>query len=264
MRNEILSALKTKFTGVSDNILSRFANKLAETATAGADAQQIADAVTFQDILQSEGDRRANEAAITAVRNYEEKQARKTIKQDETTNDKISYAGARQMGVEAQNGQQDANVTQAADISAMIAKAIAQALPEALSPMQQQIAAMQGEKTAASRRERLNKAISSLPEVQRSRYARDFERMNFADDADFDAYLSELQPDIKAITDDYSRKATVTTPPKNPAVVSADEIKKVNPLITERAQRINADHARQSSPIVGGSAIAPTPASDAK
>lgn len=42
MRKEILDALKAKFTGVSDAILGRIADKLAKTATT---AEQVATAV---------------------------------------------------------------------------------------------------------------------------------------------------------------------------------------------------------------------------
>lgn len=252
MREELLKALSTKFQGVDAKVLGRVATKLVETASAGADAQSIADAVTFADVLQSYGDSRANEAAISSVRNYEEKwgiKDGKTIKEDTRTNDNNFAPVGGRNGNDTQTGRQQGEPS-AADLSAMIANAI----KEAVSPLQQQIAAFQGEKVAATRRERLTEATKALPEAVRNRYARDFERMNFADDADFDAYLTELQPDIKAITDDYSRKATVTTPPKNPAVVSADDMKKVNPLILERAQRVGNDKTK-ASPIVRGSAI---------
>lgn len=252
MRDEILNALKTKFEGVSEKSLGRIADKLANTAQAGEDAQKLADSVTLAQLLESYGDSRANEAAITSVRNYEEKWGIKNgraINENKPTNNILATSDAHNLGRGAQEVRQT-DAQQQTDISAIVAKAIA----DAVSPLQQQLAAFQGERTAQTRRERLTEATKSLPEVLRNRYVRDFERMSFADDDDFSAYLDELQPDIKAVADAYSRKAAVSTPPKNPAAVTAEELGKVNPLVAERAARVNNEGGK-ASPFVGGSAI---------
>ena len=252
MRDEILNALKTKFEGVSEKSLGRIADKLANTAQAGEDAQKLADSVTLAQLLESYGDSRANEAAITSVRNYEEKWGIKNgraINENKPTNNILVTSDAHNLERGAQEVRQT-DAQQQTDISAIVAKAIA----DAVSPLQQQLAAFQGERTAQTRRERLTEATKSLPEVLRNRYVRDFERMSFADDDDFSAYLDELQPDIKAVADAYSRKAAVSTPPKNPAAVTAEELGKVNPLVAERAARVNNEGGK-ASPFVGGSAI---------
>lgn len=251
MRDEILNALKTKFEGVSDKTLGRIADKLANTAQGDEDAQTLADSITIAQLLESYGDSRANEAAITSVRNYEEKwglKNGKAVNENKPTNNIFANSDAHNLGRgdrERQTGAQEQP-----DITAIVAKAIA----DAVSPLQQQLAAFQGERTAQSRRERLTEATKALPEALRNRYARDFERMSFENDDDFADYLNELQPDIKAITDAYSRKAAVSTPPKNPAAVTAEELGKVNPLVAERAAKVNNEGGK-SSPFVGGSAI---------
>lgn len=252
MRDEILNALKAKFAGVSEKVLGRIADKLANTSQAGEDAQKIADSFTLAQLLESYGDSRANEAAITSVRNYEEKWGIKNgraINENKPTNNTFATSDAPNLGRGAQEGRQT-DAQQQPDITAIVAKAIA----DAVSPLQQQLAAFQGERTAQTRRERLTEATKTLPEVLRNRYVRDFERMSFADEDDFNAYLDELQPDIKAVADAYSRKAAVSTPPKNPAAVTAEELGKVNPLVAERAARVNNEGGK-SSPFVGGSAI---------
>ena len=48
MRKEILDALKAKFTGVSDAILGRIADKLAKTATTAEQVATAVEGVTFQ------------------------------------------------------------------------------------------------------------------------------------------------------------------------------------------------------------------------
>ena len=67
MRKEILDALKAKFTGVSDAILGRIADKLAKTATTAEQVATAVEGVTFQQVLESYGDSRATEAQQTAV-----------------------------------------------------------------------------------------------------------------------------------------------------------------------------------------------------
>lgn len=52
MRKEILDALKAKFTGVSDAILGRIADKLAKTATTAEQVATAVEGVTFQQALE--------------------------------------------------------------------------------------------------------------------------------------------------------------------------------------------------------------------
>lgn len=72
-RQLIIDTLKARFTGVSDKIIGRLADKLAAKATTEEEAKAAAEAVTFQQVLDSYGDSRATEASLTAVKNYESK-----------------------------------------------------------------------------------------------------------------------------------------------------------------------------------------------
>lgn len=73
MKKKILDALKTKFSGVSEVILDRIATKKAENVTDENQITAIVDGISFQDVVTSYGDYRANEANISSVNNYEEK-----------------------------------------------------------------------------------------------------------------------------------------------------------------------------------------------
>jgi hypothetical protein len=53
MRKEILDALKAKFTGVSDAILGRIADKLAKTATTAEQVATAVEGVTFQQAVRT-------------------------------------------------------------------------------------------------------------------------------------------------------------------------------------------------------------------
>lgn len=79
MKEKILSFLKSKLTGVSENYLSGVADHYSKTVTEEAQIE-----TTFTDgvidllklnagLLQTEGDKRATEAAKTALKNYQDK-----------------------------------------------------------------------------------------------------------------------------------------------------------------------------------------------
>ena len=73
MKEQLLASLKTKFQGVDDAILDRFAAKRAENVTDESQLPAIVEGISFQDVLQSYGDYRAGDASQTAVRNYEKR-----------------------------------------------------------------------------------------------------------------------------------------------------------------------------------------------
>lgn len=70
---QILAGLKTKFQGVEDATLQRMASKKAEGVTDESKVNSIIEGISFQDVLTSYGDYRADGAQKTAVSNYEKK-----------------------------------------------------------------------------------------------------------------------------------------------------------------------------------------------
>ena len=70
---QILAGLKTKFQGVEDATLQRIASKKAEGVTDEGKVNSIVEGISFQDVLTSYGDFRADGAQKTAVSNYEKK-----------------------------------------------------------------------------------------------------------------------------------------------------------------------------------------------
>ncbi len=73
MKKEILALLITKFVGVSEQVLSRIADKLAKTATTSELVTTAVEGVTLQNVIDSYTDSRATEATNSAVGNYEKK-----------------------------------------------------------------------------------------------------------------------------------------------------------------------------------------------
>ena len=201
MKKEALDALKAKYPGVSEAILGRIADKVAKTAKTQEEVATAVEGVTFQQVLESYGESRATEAQQTAVTNYEKKHGLKDGKKVETggTQDPAPTGGAG----EGHNG----------DLAAQIAAAIA----AEMKPLKDELAAMKGEKTANSRKAALSKVLEGAPEKIRQRYEKDFARMSFNDNEDFEAWIGEITPDVEAIVSDFNAKGGVVGRPKGGA-----------------------------------------------
>ena len=199
MKTQALDALKAKYPGVSEAILSRIADKIAKTAKTQEEVTAAVEGVTFQQVLESYGDSRATEAQQTAVTNYEKKHGLKDGKKVEVED--TTKTGGNNGG----NGGDD------------IADKIAAAVAAAMKPLNEKLAAFEGEKTANSRKNALNKVLEGAPEKIRQRYEKDFARMNFNDDEDFNAWIGEITPDVEAITSDFNAKGGVVGRPKGGA-----------------------------------------------
>lgn len=172
MKQTILDLLKTKFEGVDESILSRIADTKAARAVKTEDeAKTYVDGVTLNQILTSYGDMRATEAQRTAIGNYEKKHGLKDgnkIKESEPT--------------PPQNDPTD-------DVPAW-----AKALMESNKKLAEQVAGINADKIAASRKQQLDAIINKLPERDRKGYARTTYRG--LSDEEFTALLEEIEAEV--------------------------------------------------------------------
>ena len=179
MKKEILEALKAKFTGVSEAILSRIADKLAKTVTKQEEIATAVEGVTFQQVLESYGDSRATEAQQTAVTNYEKKHGLKDGKKVEEEKQKPKE--------KTEEKKPDEEMPE-----------WAKALMESNKALTDKLTAIEGEKLATSRKSSLNAILKDAPETIRQRYEKDFARMTFKDDEDFNGWIAEVVTRPKA------------------------------------------------------------------
>lgn len=230
MKKEILDALKAKFVGVSEAILNRIADKLAKTVTKQEDVATAVEGVTFQQVLESYGDSRATEAQQTAVTNYEKKHGLKDGKKvEEPKPTEETKPGEEEM------------------------PAWAKALVKSNEQLLCEVAAMKGEKIATSRKSSLDAILKDAPEKIRQRYEKDFARMTFKDDEDFNNWIGEITPDVEAITNEYQAKGGVVTRPKAGAAGGKGEEK--NPYLEAR---IKEREAATATPAIQGLATETT------
>lgn len=251
-KEEIIAALKAKFGDIPSDTISGIAEKLAKTADPSAtDANTLIEGITFADIVKSYGDSRAQSAAQTAVRNYERKFQLKDgapITPDtppQTPADTTPHNNPNPNSISSQQPQQPAAQQQPQqDIAALIAQAVAQAV----SPLQDQLNQYKGQQLQTARKSRYEAAIKSLPEGIRKQYLASFDRMSFADDEDFEQYMTQFTQETKAIADDIAKRATVMTPPKS--ANAPLDMTKVDPMVINRVNRINAEAKAAPSPFV--------------
>ncbi len=201
---QILTALQTKFEGVDAKILGRIAKKKAKTATSEADVKTIVDGITLQQVIESHADYRATEARRTAVETYENEHNLKDGKPKGNAGQTAGQGGQQAAAQTAGQGEQQNNE---------VVPAWAQKMMDDNQRLHEELKSYKAERTANTRLEACKSAIVKAPVRIRARYERDFSRLQFKDDADFESYLEEIKPDIDAIAEDAASKGgTVGSP----------------------------------------------------
>lgn len=192
-REQILEALKAKFQGVSADILNRIANKLSKTVTSAEQVATVVEGVTIQQVIESYGDSRATESAQTAVRNYETNHNLKDGKPIETPPPTGGAAGGT-------GGQPAAGGTETVP-------AWAQAIIDSNKTLTDRLAKMEGERTTATRKQKLSEVTSKLPEELRKPYERT--AIENLSDEDFNTLLGEITTEVETISGSIAAKGAV-------------------------------------------------------
>ena len=195
MKQQILTALKAKFVGVSDAILDRVATKLAQTVTTAEQVQTAVDGVTFQQVLESYGDSRATQATQTAVHNYETKYGLKD-------------------GVKVTPPETQPPVVPPVtppvtppDGGAETVPAWAQALIDSNNSLKNELAQMKTARTTETRKQQISTLIEKLPENLRKAYSRT--PVDGLTDEQFTALVGEITTEVGDIQSSIQQKGAV-------------------------------------------------------
>lgn len=195
MKQQILTALKAKFVGVSDAILDRVATKLAQTVTTAEQVQTAVDGVTFQQVLESYGDSRATQATQTAVHNYETKYGLKDgvkVTPPETQPPVVPPVTPP--------------VTPPAG-GAETVPAWAQALIDSNNSLKNELAQMKIARTTETRKQQISTLIEKLPENLRKAYSRT--PVDGLTDEQFTALVGEITTEVGDIQSSILQKGAV-------------------------------------------------------
>ena len=170
---QILAGLKTKFQGVEDATLQRIASKKAEGVTDESKVNSIVEGISFQDVLTSYGDYRADGAQKTAVSNYEKKHNIKDGKPIEEPK------------------PQDPLPTPTPQTTEQV-PAWAQSLIDSNKTLSEKLAAMDAKTKADIRNQQIAAVAKSfgIPEFA-------YKGKQIADDADLNQYFTDLKQEMQ-------------------------------------------------------------------
>lgn len=173
---QILAALKTKFQGVEDATLQRIASKKSEGVTDESKVNSIVEGISFQDVLKSYGDYRADGAQKTAISNYEKKHNIKDGKPVEET--------------KPQQPQTPAPTPQPKPAEEV--PAWAQSLIDSNKTLSEKLAAMDAKTKADIRYQQIDEVAKSfgIPEFA-------YKGKQIADDADLNQYFTDLKQEMQ-------------------------------------------------------------------
>ena len=170
---QILAGLKTKFQGVEDATLQRIASKKSEGVTDEGKVNSIVEGISFQDVLTSYGDYRADGAQKTAVSNYEKKHNIKDGKPIEEPK------------------PQDPLPTPTPQTTEQV-PAWAQSLIDSNKTLSEKLAAMDAKTKADARNAQIDEVAKSfgIPEFA-------YKGKTIADDADLNQYFTDLKQEMQ-------------------------------------------------------------------
>lgn len=173
---QILAVLKTKFQGVEDATLQRIASKKSEGVTDESKVNSIVEGISFQDVLNSYGDYRADGAQKTAISNYEKKHNIKDGKPVEET--------------KPQQPQTPAPTPQPKPAEEV--PAWAQSLIDSNKTLSEKLAAMDAKTKADIRYQQIDNVAKSfgIPEFA-------YKGKQIADDADLNQYFTDLKQEMQ-------------------------------------------------------------------
>ena len=191
----ILNALKAKFQGVSDAVLSRIANKLAKTVTSQEQVATSVEGVTLQQVIDSYADHRATEAQQTAVQNYESKYGLKD-------GEKVTPVIVQQQGGQPTGGQPTQPTAGATETPEW-----AKQLIEQNKALTDRIVKMEGQRTTDNRKQQLSTIIAKLPEQLRKPYERI--TLDSLSDEQFNTLVTEVTTEVEGIANDINSKGAV-------------------------------------------------------
>jgi hypothetical protein len=176
MKDKILQALKTKFKnlGFGDKAFDGVATFLAITVT---EETAIETAISGVEPLlksfQSDADARVTSAVAKAK-------------------------AEKEPGAEPKEPKEPKK--EGEDIAAIVAAAV----KTAIEPIQQELSGFKGQKTFETRKQTLEAKLEKAPAKFKEKILKDFARMRFEKDDEFDAYLTETETDLTAFTQEIA------------------------------------------------------------
>ena len=220
MKAQLLALLIAKFMGVSEQILSRIADRLAKTATTEDQVTTAVEGVTLQSVIDSYADGRATDATNTAISNYEKKHGL-TNGQKATGGEPITEPIIQKL---------DDDTT----------PPWAKALIDSNKALNDKFAALEGEKVTTSRKQKFEALIANLPDEHKKAYQRT--SIDTMKDEEFDTLISDVGAEVGVIEATIKAKGSVFSRPFG----GGGDIKTVSQEVKDRVEA----RSNESTPSV--------------
>ena len=180
MYEKLFAALLAKFVGIRKDALAQLAKSLSTTVDTEAEVTTYIEKLTPEKV----------DAFVKDFRKDIDKEVGEANRSFEATlKKKFDF-------VEKKDEQQQQQPEQGkpSDLEAVIAAA----LSKHLLPLQQKLESFQNEKISGSRVDVLSQKLVGVPDSFKAQKLKDFGRMKFDSDEDFNTYLAEVETDLGA------------------------------------------------------------------
>lgn len=184
MYHKLVALLGEKFPQVRKDGISVLARSLAIQATDETQAQALIEQLSAEKVTEfiKEWRKEADSEISKSTKTFEENLKSKFNLTPKT--------------------QEPAPTTESTDLASVVASAIA----NAITPLQNEIQALKSGNVAQSRKTSFEQALKDVPQSLKNSYLKNFEKMNFETDEDFNAFLTETQTDLQQFTQELNNK----------------------------------------------------------
>lgn len=238
----ILDSLKTKFAGIDEKVLNRIAAIAVKTVKSEEEAKTFVEETTLQQVIDSYADSRATDAQEKAVKSYEEKFGLKDGKKADATEEPGGEGGEGGNGSATDDGKNGGEGKGGEKVPDYV-----KSLFGKIDALTNEVTTLKAGKVADTRKSTLEALLKDAPEKTRNTFMKNFNRMQFKDDADFEEWIEEITPDVEEATTSQAASDGVVGRPKSGA--STGKEGQANSYVQAR---VNARKAETVAPAIIG------------
>lgn len=238
----ILDSLKTKFAGIDEKVLNRIAATAVKTVKNEEEAKTYVEELTLQQVIDSYADSRATAAQEKAIKSYEEKFGLKDGKPADATEEPGGEGGEGGNGGTTDDGKNGGEGKGGEKVPDYVKSLIGK-----IDALTNEVTTLKAGKVADTRKSTLEALLKDAPEKTRNTLMKNFNRMQFKDDADFEEWIEEITPDVEEATTSQAASEGVVGRPKSGA--STGKEGQANSYVQAR---VNARKAETVAPAIIG------------
>lgn len=238
----ILDSLKTKFAGIDEKVLNRIAAIAVKTVKSEEEAKTYVEELTLQQVIDSYTDSRTTDAQEKAVKSYEEKFGLKDGKKADATEEPGGEGGEGGNGGATDDGKNGGEGKGGEKVPDYV-----KSLFGKIDALTNEVTTLKAGKIADTRKSTLEALLKDAPEKTRNTLMKNFNRMQFKDDADFEEWIEEITPDVEEATTSQAASEGVVGRPKSGA--STGKEGQANSYVQAR---VNARKAETVAPAIIG------------